>query len=370
MAGKGKGSARRERLPRNVSGFVDRHGKRRYRFRKVGCADAWFDHPPSEAEVAPLRAGTAATSDRHAPGTVAWLLARFLASPGFVSGKGADREREARRILSHFAAQFGRDRVADFRFDHIEAILMQAAQPGISEKGRKTGGPHAARNLRRELVPLFNYAIKLGLIASNPVQLAQAPKAPRGGFHTWTEAEIDQFRAHWPLGSKPRLALEIILWTVARKGDASTFGPRHVLPAQLGQPARIVFTAAKTGKLASLPMAPQLQAAIDAMPVVGTEAFLLTAYGKPFSKAGLGNAMRDWCNAAGLPHCSAHGLRKATARRAAEAGSGNQGLKAIGQWSSDSQVATYTQAAEQAALADAALAPVIAMDRNKGGKIV
>lgn len=364
MPRKAKPSPRKERLPRNVSGYNDQHGKRRYRFRKTGCQTVYFDHPPTEAEVAPLRtAAPCATETRHAHGTVGWLLARFFASPAFASGKGPDREREARRILSTFAAQFGKDKVANFRFDHIEAILMQTAQPGLSAKKRKTGGPHAARNLRRELVPLFNYAVKLGLIQTNPVTLADAPKAPRGGFHTWTEAEIAQFRAHWPLGSKPRLALEIMLWTLARKGDATTFGPRNV------QGGRIVFTAAKTGKQASLPIAPQLRAAIDAMPVVGTEAFLVTEYGKPYSKAGLGNAMRDWCDAAGLPHCTAHGLRKATARRAAEEGAGNQGIKALGQWAGDDQVSTYTAAAQQDRLADAALAPVIEMDRNKADKI-
>ena len=30
-----------------------------------------------------------------------------------------------------------------------------------------------------------------------------------------------------------------------------------------------------------------------------------------------GNKMREWCNQAGLPHCSAHGLRKAMSRRLA-----------------------------------------------------
>lgn len=350
---------RKERLPRNVSAFVDRHGKRRYRFRKTGCSTVYFDHPPTEAEVAPLRTGTRIKADRHPNGSVAWLLARFLASPAFLSGKGPDREREARRILDRFCAEFGKDRVADFRFDHIEAILMRAARPGLSENGRKTGGPHAARNLRRELVPLFNYAIKLGLIQTNPVALADAPTAPRGGFHTWTEAEIDQFRAHWPLGSKPRLALEILLWSAARKGDATRLGPRNL------QGGRIVFAASKTRKEASLPLAPQLREAIDAMAVIGSEAFLVTAYGKPYTTAGLGNAMREWCDAAGLPHCTAHGLRKATARRAAESGAGNQGLKAVGQWSSDAQVAIYTQSADQARLADSALDPVIKMDRAK-----
>lgn len=351
--------ARKERLPKNVSSFLDRHGKRRYRFRKSGCETVYFDRPPTEKEVAPLRAGAPA-GERYPYGTVAWLSVRFCASPAFVSGKGPARLAEAQRILGKFVGEFARDRVADFRFDHIEAILMKAAEPGVSEKKRKIGGPHAARNLRGELVPFFNYAVKLGLIATNPVLLAEAPAAPRGGFHTWTEDEIARYRGRWPLGTKARLVLEIALWTVGRKGDVSTFGPRHL------RGDRVVFTAAKTGKQAELPLAPQLRAAIDAMPVVGTEAFLVTDFGKPFSKAGLGNKMREWCDAARLPGCTMHGLRKASARRAAELGAGNQGLKAMGQWSSDGQVAVYVRDAEQARMAEAALAPVIEMDLKKG----
>jgi len=74
---------------------------------------------------------------------------------------------------------------------------------------------------------------------------------------------------------------------------------------------------------------------------------LRTAYGKPFSAAGFGNGFRDWCDQAGLPHCTAHRLRKAAARRLAEAGTSQQELKAVGGWKSDSQVAVYIAAADQ-----------------------
>jgi hypothetical protein len=42
--------------------------------------------------------------------------------------------------------------------------------------------------------------------------------------------------------------------------------------------------------------------------------------GKPFTAAGFGNWFREQCNAACLPHCSFHGLRKAASVRLAEAG--------------------------------------------------
>jgi len=223
------------------------------------------------------------------------------------------------------------------------------------------GGPHAANNLRGELRPFFNYAFKLlGIEKPNPVDQAAPLKAPKGGYHTWTEAEISQYRAFHPLGTTPRLALEIFLWTAQRRGDASEFGRKHIVGGQ------ILVTPSKTkdssGAVVQLPMAPQLAEAIAAMTVTGTDTFLVTAYGKPYTKAGLGMRMRDWCNAAGLPHCSAHGLRKATARRAAESGSSNSELKAVGGWTTDSQVAVYTAAASRARLAEQAMEPVIAAD--------
>ncbi|MCM3347517.1 hypothetical protein, partial [Cytobacillus kochii] len=156
-------------------------------------------------------------------------------------------------------AEFAGDRVTDFRFDHVDAILTRAAVPRI-EDGRKRGGPSAAANLRGELLPMFDYAIRLDLIASNPVALSTAPRVPKGGFHAWTEEEIAQYRAHHAIGTHARLALEIFLWTWQRRGDASTFGRQHL------RGRRITYTQAKTGKTLSLPAAPQLLAAIEAMP--------------------------------------------------------------------------------------------------------
>ncbi len=84
--------------------------------------------------------------------------------------------------------------------------------------------------------------------------------------------------------------------------------------------------------------------------------FLVTEYGKPFSKNGFGNKMKEWCIAAGLPHCTVHGLRKATMRRMAELGVGNAGMKAISMHSDDREVAVYTASANQRMLAERSMA--------------
>lgn len=338
----------------HVSSFIDRHGKERWRWRKTGFPDYYFRNPPGtkayQAELAACEAGEPirAGSGRCIPGSISDLCARYYGSADFNSG-GPDDQRRRRLLIESFRGEFGEEMVADFTFEHIEAILLARSKKRLVG-ARLVGGKVAALNLRKQLRRLFAHARRLQWITANPVEEADKIKVPQtGGYHTWTEAEIAQYQARHPLGTKARLALEIFLWTAQRRGDASTFGRQHIRGGQ------IVFRPSKTGRELTQPAARQLLEAIAAMPVTGTETFLVTDYGRPFTRAGLGNKMREWCDQAGLRHCSAHGLRKAVARRLAEADEAQQSIKAVGGWKGDAEVATYTAAADQARLAAGAL---------------
>ncbi len=103
-----------------------------------------------------------------------------------------------------------------------------------------------------------------------------------------------------------------------------------------------------------IPVHPDLQAVIDGT-TTGHLAFLTTKFGKPFSVSGFGNKFREWCDEAGLPYCSAHGLRKATAARLAERGATAHEIMAITGHRSLEEVERYTRAARQRELADAAM---------------
>ena len=71
----------------------------------------------------------------------------------------------------------------------------------------------------------------------------------------------------------------------------------------------------------------------------------------PHTAAGFGNWFREQCDAAGLKHCSAHGLRKAASRRLAEAGCTHEQIKSITGHLTDKEVSRYTAAANKRALA-------------------
>jgi integrase len=114
----------------------------------------------------------------------------------------------------------------------------------------------------------------------------------------------------------------------------------------------------KTGVELEIPVLSPLITAIAETPSDHLT-FLTTQFGKPFTAAGFGNWFREQCNLADLPHCSAHGLRKAAARLLAEAGCTEHEIASITGHASLREVARYTKAADQKRLA------VTAMDKVK-----
>jgi integrase len=103
-----------------------------------------------------------------------------------------------------------------------------------------------------------------------------------------------------------------------------------------------------------IPIVPELQRIIDCSPV-GELSFLVTKFKRPFTAGGFGNRMRAWCDEAGLPHCSAHGLRKAAAARLAEYGATEHEIMAVTGHKTLKEVTRYTRAARQRVLADSAM---------------
>jgi integrase len=363
----GRPSSNSEKLPPYVTAYTDRHGKRRYRYRKAGQTYHFKEHPGTpahpSAEYKEIVGGQRPSTSKAAAGTVRDLVNRYYQSPAFTS-PGEVTQEKVRARLEEFCKAHGHRPVAGCRFNHIEAILAQKMQIGKNAAGRKVGGPNAAKSLEKDLARLFDLAVKLGWITTNPVRLADGVKVPNtGGFHSWNDEEIAQFQAHFPLGTMPRLALEIMLWTLLRRGDARLFGPEH------RDNGWIRIQNKKTKKYSVLPEMPELTKALEATESVGATAYLLSERGEPFaSSASFGNWFRRRCNEAGLPHCSAHGLRKAMARRLAEAGATQQQLKAVGNWSQDKDVAKYTAAADQKRLAKKVMTELAAWDEEQQQK--
>jgi integrase len=92
---------------------------------------------------------------------------------------------------------------------------------------------------------------------------------------------------------------------------------------------------------------------------LGVKTFLVTHFGKPYTAPGFGNWFRELCDAADCSDVSAHGLRKATARRLAEIGCSANQIASITGHASLSEVQRYTKAADRKRMAREAMAKLI-----------
>jgi integrase len=144
--------------------------------------------------------------------------------------------------------------------------------------------------------------------------------------------------------------MELALETTSRRTDVTLIGPQHERNGCLD------LRHSKNDAEAFIPITSELRAAIDAMPIKHLT-YLHTQKGTPRSVKALGGDFRRWCDAAGLPpRCSLHGLRKGGARRLAEAGATAREIMAITGHKTLSEVQRYTDAVEQARLAEQAIA--------------
>src|SRR5262249_44021519 len=184
------------------------------------------------------------------------------------------------------------------------------------------------------------------------------------GFHAWTQEEVARFEARWPVGTRKRLAFDLLLYTGLRRGDAVRVGRQHerdgVITIRTEKHRK-----GKPGELVSIPILPPLAASIGTTKT-GDLTYPVTDAGRSWVKESFGNWFRDACRKAGCPG-SAHGLRKAGATRAAERGASERQLMAIFGWSTGKMAQHYTRSADRKRLAhDAAqlLLPIQAENKK------
>jgi integrase len=330
-----------------INAFVNRDRKNsrvRYYFRRRGSkAIPLRGLPGSEEFMAAYAAALAGVPDveigvsRALPGTISALVVAYYGSDEWHK-LAADTQKNRRRIIERFRVQHGNKRVALLEREHILGMLAAIERPSAKRHWLK-----AIRGLLRAAVPTMR--------RDDPTEGITGIKMPKTkGHHTWTDEEIAQYRAYWPLGTQQRLVMEFALETASRRGEVVRFGPQHV------KNGRIRIERTHGSEDVDMPMSPELQAACDAMPKVHLT-YIITAHGKPRSKYGLGNDFAKWATEAGLPaRCRLHGLKKGGMRRLAEAGGTAHELMAFSGHKTLTEIQRYTADADRKRLADAALA--------------
>jgi integrase len=342
------------KLPRYIHGFIDRHGKARYYFRRPGFKKAalpglpWSPEFMQAYETALAGQPSLVGAKRVLPGSMRALAGSYYQSVEYLKMKSRS-QRVRRNIIEKFCQQtdaagqpLGNKRAALLQRDHI--IRFMAA---------KAAKPESANALRKALRALMQHAVAIKMRSDDPTQGVKqiAPRSKRG-FHSWDESEITEFEATHPIGSKARLALALGLFTGQARQDVIVMGPQHIRDEVLH------WTRKKTENSTALelfiPVLPELRAIVDASTSAHLT-FLTTAFGRPFTSPGFGNWFRKQCDKAGLSHCTFHGLRKAAARRLAEHGCTPHEIAAITGHATLKEIERYTKAASRKRLAESAM---------------
>jgi integrase len=348
-------SIRRNGLPKYCSWNADRDGNRFVRFR-LDALDLylkgtlftetwWKQYSDALQGIEPDRNNTPSPA-RIVPGSMNDLAQAYLRSPGFKDLK-LSTQTTRRNIIIAFCKEHGNKPVNLLARRHIADII-----------GAKADTPMAANNLLKCLRYLLDLAVERDMIAANPAIGVKLYRSKSEGHHTWSEAEVIAFENRYPVGSRARLALSLLLFTAQRRGDVVRMGRQDIRGDQ------IAVRQEKTSEPLLIPLHPYLKQVLDALPKKNMT-FLMTEQGAPFTSNGFGNWFRDRCDESGLPQCSAHGLRKLATVRLVEAGCTNEQIRAITGHRSDSSLRAYTRKADQAKLARQAVATLVAAEREQ-----
>lgn len=329
---------------KHVERWKDRHGRTRYYFRRgKGKRIALAGMPGSSAFndayiAADNNYSRVANSN---DGTLNALSKLYFASSKFLQMKAAT-QKQTRYIIERLIAEHGHRLVKQMSAMDVEKMFSA-----------KANTPAAANNFLKKLRGLIKFAIKIKWIKDDPTLEFEWFK--EGTYHTWTENEIELFEARHAIGTTKRLAFDLHLYTGQRRGDVAKMMQADIIGASI-RVAQEKADDATEDRFLLIPLHWKLRKSIDAANRTGKH-LVTTAKGNAYTVESYGHLMARAINEAGLQErCVLHGVRKAAARRLAEAGCSVHQIAAITGHKTLAMVQLYTSAVDQIALAGQAMA--------------
>lgn len=249
--------------------------------------------------------------------SVKWLVEKYL---GWLAGGNAAKatKKQHRTVLARFAAQNGALPYAKIEWRHIKDMRDHIAQFG-SDPDKPDPAPAMATRVVSTVRTMFDWAIREEkLIERNPCAEVTKVEYEHKTHHVWTPAEIATFLRAYALGTREHLAFALLLHTGQRCSDVVRMG-HHLISDGV-----LTMTQQKTGKEVNVPIRPELTEALaKAAAIFGQETFIGSTgneKGKALGAASFSQWFSRVCTEAGVPVCTAHGLRHVAATRDAEDG--------------------------------------------------
>lgn len=340
------------RWPKYCYEDVDRYGNVRIYLRRPGLKKVKIDGAPwstgfMEKYAAALGSRAQEANTPVQTETWAWLCRRYFLTAEFKSLEPRGqliRRRILERTFDEPIAPGARDYFRDFPISEMGTAAVRVL------RDRKMKTPEAANEVLKAVRQVFITGIAAEIVDRNPARDVPYFKTATEGFYTWTDEDVEQFERRHAPGTKARRALCLLLYLGPRRSDVVGLGRQMMANGSLRFTPR--KTLKKTATVVEMPILPDLKAEIDLMPE-NSMLFLETQHGTPYTANGFGNWFKRRCIEAGLPRCSAHGLRKAGATRAADNGATEYQLMAMYGWTSPKQAALYVKKAQRKRMAAA-----------------
>ncbi len=305
-----RGKGQRIRLP-------DKYGSKEFR----AAYDAALEGKAPEQHPAP----------RAPLNSLEWLFEMYRGSAVFAALAAATRKQQnniMRQVL---------DRAAESN----TRIMVHHITPKVMLQGMddRRNTPAAANNFLKTMRSVFKFAVPRQLADTNPTRDIPFIKLKKIGFPIWEPNDIYKFSRFHAIGTKARLAFDILYFTGLRRSDVVRVGHQHIRNEILE------IRTEKTGTPVTLEVAPEFRKSIDATDT-GDMTLLVTYKGTPFTKESFGNWFRKMCRDAGVDK-SAHGVRKYAATDLANSCSTTHELMSVFGWTSSRMADLYTKNANR-----------------------
>lgn len=325
----------------------DRHGNWRWYYvhRRKKSRLRGISHPPPLPITDEVLTAYYAAKEKLAGikrehedvGSLQWLIERWYSSGDF---KALDEATQAdyQSILRNVPETDRLEQIHDFRPTHIRGMCESL----VGSRGNKR-----LKALKR----VFSWGVEREHMASNPALGIARKKIKTLGHLAWEYEDVAKYFETHPPGTKAHLCLALLLYTAARISDVGQFGPLTI------RGHRFIFVMQKNRnrepKVMNIPLLPPLRKALrQSEGILGDPTFLVTEYDKPFSKKGLGQKFKDWCEQAGVQNKTAHGVRKYVGINAALNHATAKQIQEVLGHSSIEEAETYIQQANRIVLAD------------------
>jgi hypothetical protein len=142
-------------------------------------------------------------------------LVSYYQSSAFNDGLAESSRKMRRAILERFREEHGDKPIALMHKKALQTILNKKS-------------PAAASNWRKALRGFIDHAMSLDMLTADPLAGIKLVPFSSDGHHPWEMEECAMFEAHHKIGTRARLAYELLLQLGQSRCDIVRMGRQHV----------------------------------------------------------------------------------------------------------------------------------------------